>query len=120
MDPTVSNALLTLTEALANPVIVVLPAANVVIPDAAPAIVKLEPPCMVLVALTNPVIVVLPAANVVIPDTAPEKEPVFALITQRWVVDPRAVPAVLDNGYEPDVFAMKFVVVNEAALIVPV
>jgi len=42
--PTVSSAELTLTEALANPVIVVLPAARVVIPDAAPLIVKLEPP----------------------------------------------------------------------------
>jgi len=42
--PTVRSALLTLTEALAKPVIVVLPAPNVVIPEAAPAIVKLEPP----------------------------------------------------------------------------
>ena len=70
-EPTVKSAELTDTDAFANPVIVVLPAANVVMPEAAPAIVKLDPPCMVLVALTNPVIVVLPAANVVMPDAAP-------------------------------------------------
>ena len=34
--PTVNNAELTLTEALTKPVIVVLPAANVVIPETAP------------------------------------------------------------------------------------
>jgi len=34
--PTVNSAELTLTDALAKPVIVVLPAANVVIPDTAP------------------------------------------------------------------------------------
>ena len=101
--PTVNNAELTLTEALANPVIVVFPAASVVMPDAAPAIVSELPPCIEVVTLANPVIVVLPAASVVIPDTAPLKLPVLADITQRCVEFPNKT--VLDEGVKlvPDI-----------------
>ena len=69
--PTVWDAALTEDVALIKPVIDVLPAASVVIPEAAPAIVKDDPPWMVDVTLANPVIVVLPAASVVIPEAAP-------------------------------------------------
>ena len=72
-----------------------------VIPDAAPAIVKLDPPWIVDVALTNPVILVFPAPSVVIPDTAPENEPVLADNTQRCVLVPNAVPTVFENGLTP-------------------
>ena len=46
-------------------------------PEAAPAMVKLEPPWIVDVTLAKPVTVVLPAAKVVIPDTAPANVPVL-------------------------------------------
>ena len=55
-----------------------------------------------------------------VPVTAPVKLPVLADTTHRCVAAPRAVPAVLDSGYEPVVFAMKFVVVKLAAFILPV
>ena len=116
--PTVSSALLTLVDILANPVTVVLPAANVVIPEAAPAIVKLEPPWIVLVALTNPVTVVLPAASVVIPDTAPENEPVLADNINLPVLLPSSM--VLDVATKAVVLATSPVVVKLAALMVPV
>ena len=54
--PTVNNAELTLVDTLAKPVIVVLPAARVVIPEAAPAIVNEDPPWIVDVTLANPVL----------------------------------------------------------------
>ena len=116
--PTVRRALLTLVDTFANPVIVVLPAASVVIPEAGPAIVKLEPPWIVDVAFTNPVIVVLPAASVVIPDTSPENDPVLAERTNLPVELPSNI--VLEVGIIAVVLATKPLVVKLAAFIVPV
>jgi hypothetical protein len=88
--PTVNEAELTLVLTRAKPVIVVLPAASVVLTLAKPVDVmpvelamKLEPTVCeaaltLVLTLANPVIVVLPAANVVIPDTAPANVPVAA------------------------------------------
>ena len=116
--PTVNRAELTDVDTLAKPVIVVLPAPSVVIPDAAPAIVNELPPWMVLVTLAKPVIVVLPAANVVIPDTAPEKDPVLADNTNLPVEFPSSI--VLDVGTIAVVFATNPEVVWLAALTRPV
>ena len=70
--------------------------------------------------LANPAIVVLPASSVLVIDAAPVALIVFAVMTQRAMVLPNCVPAVFEPGNTPELFAVKFVVVCDAALTVPV
>ena len=91
--PTVNRALLTLTDALANPVIVVLPAANVVMPDTAPG--------NVAVPLLANVVVNAPATNEMFaapPVTSPVTDSVLENVTAPVtcnVVDTLANPVIV-------------------------
>ena len=128
--PTVNNAELTLTEALANPVIVVLPAASVVIPDNAPEMdpPRVNDPDVVTVPLRdNPDTVPVPLTLVTVPpllsSAAQYGEPVAPFECSTWPAVPVAPLAVNGSDITTAVaFAMKELdpIVILAALIVPV